>query len=90
MNTRILLGAGLAALFLSAGAYAATPAPADQCIAPTKQFDQEVMRHSTALKVDEAKSLRSDAGKMCQSAKYDDAIKKLKQALEDIGVKPQS
>ena len=90
MNTRVLLGAGLAALMLSAGAYAATPSPADQCSALTRQFDQEVMGHSTATKLTEAKALRADAGKMCQSAKYDDGIKKLKQALEEIGVKPQS
>jgi hypothetical protein len=32
--------------------------------------------------------LRTDAGKLCQSGKNDDGVKKLKQALKDIKVKP--
>ena len=40
MKNRILLGTSIAALFLSAGAYAASPTPADQCATLIAQFDQ--------------------------------------------------
>jgi len=90
MNTRILLGASLAALFLSTAAYAANTMPSDQCSALIKQFDQAVTSHSTAVKLNDAKTLRTDGGKMCQTANFEAGITKLKQALQDIGVTPQS
>lgn len=90
MNTRTLIGATMTAVLLSTAAFAATMKPEEQCTALEKQFDQEITKHATAAKAAEAKTLRTDGGKMCQSGKHDDGIKKLKEALEYIGVKPAS
>jgi hypothetical protein len=90
MNARTLIGATVTALFMSTAAFAASMTPAQQCTALEKQFDQEILKHGTAAKVAQAKTLRIDAGKLCQSGKNDDGVKKLKQALKDINVKPAS
>ena len=90
MNTRILVGAAMTALFLSTSAFAASMTPAQQCTALEKQFDQEIVAHGSASKAAQAKTLRVDAGKLCTSGKHTDGVKKLKQALQDIGVKPAS
>ncbi len=88
MNARTLIGATVTALFVSTAAFAASMTPAQQCTALEKQFDQEIVKHATAAKAADAKTLRTDAGKLCQSGKSDDGVKKLKQALKDINVKP--
>jgi hypothetical protein len=88
MNARTLIGATVTALFMSTAAFAASMTPAQQCTALEKQFDQEIVKHATAPKAANAKMLRTDAGKLCQSGKNDDGVKKLKQALKDINVKP--
>ncbi|MFM9844699.1 MAG: hypothetical protein ACKVOI_17200 [Dongiaceae bacterium] len=90
MNATKLLGIALAAALVSPGAMAATMTPAQQCAALQKQFDQEIVKHGTAAKASEAKTLRTEAGKLCASGKEADGVKKLEQALNDIGVKPQS
>jgi hypothetical protein len=90
MNTKLLIGTGLTAATLSTGAFAASATPADQCTALMKQFDKEITAHSNATKASSAKTLREEGGKMCQVSKYDDGVVKLKQALGDIGVTPQS
>jgi hypothetical protein len=90
MNATKPLGIALAAALVSSGAMAATMTPAQQCTALQKQFDQEIVKHGTAAKAGEAKILRTDAGKLCTSGKDADGVKKLEQALNDIGVKPQS
>jgi hypothetical protein len=90
MFARTLIGAAMTAVFMSSAAFAASMTPAQQCTALEKQFDQEIVKHGTAAKVAEAKTLRTDAGKLCQSGKAEDGVKKLDQALNDIGVKPQS
>jgi hypothetical protein len=89
MNATKLLGVALTAAFLSTGAMAATVTPAQQCTTLQKQFDQEIIKHGTAAKAGEAKTLRADAGTLCKSGKDADGVKKLQQALNDIGVKPQ-
>jgi hypothetical protein len=88
MNVRTLIGASVTALFMSTAAFAASMTPAQQCTALQKQFDQEIVKHATAPKAAQAKLLRTDAGKLCQTGKNDDGVKKLKQALKDINVKP--
>ena len=88
MNVRTLIGATAAALFMSTAAFAASMTPAQQCTALEKQFDQEIVKHATASKAATAKMLRDDGGKLCQTGKNDDGVKKLKQALKDINVKP--
>lgn len=90
MKMQTLIGAAIAAGLLSTGAFAATMTPTQQCTALEKQFDQEIVKHATAAKAAEAKTLRTDGGKMCQSGKHEDGIKKLKEALDYIGVKPAS
>lgn len=88
MKIQTLIGAALTAVLLSTSAFAASMTPAQQCTALEKQFDQEIVKHATATKAAEAKTLRTDAGKLCQSGKATDGVKKLDQALNDIGVKP--
>jgi len=90
MNARTLIVAASTAMFMSTAAFAASMSPAQQCTALENQFDQEIVKHATASKAAAAKTLRVDAGKLCQSGKNDDGVKKLKQALKDIGVKPMS
>ena len=89
MKNRILLGTSIAALVLSSGAYAASQSPADQCATLIAQFDQEVQA-SGAANVDDAIVLRTHGGEMCESQMYDEGIQMLKQALETIGVQPQT
>jgi hypothetical protein len=62
--------------------------PAQRCTALEKQFDQQIGKHTTSSKVATAKSLRNDGGRLCLSGKPTDGVKKLEQALNDIGVKP--
>jgi len=90
MNIRTLIGATVTALFMSTAAFAASMTPAQQCTALEKQFDQEIVKHATASKAAEAKTLREDASKLCQAGMNEDGVKKLKQALKDINVKPAS
>jgi hypothetical protein len=90
MNATKLLGIAMAVALLSTGAMAATMTLAQQCSALQKQFDQEIVKHGTAAKAGEAKTLRAEAGKLCVSGKDADGVKKLEQALNDIGMKPQS
>jgi hypothetical protein len=90
MIARTLIGAAMTAVFMSSAAFAASMTPAQQCSALEKQFDQEIVKHGTAAKAAAAKILRTDAGKLCQSGKPADGVTKLNQALNDIGVKPQS
>jgi hypothetical protein len=88
MNARTLIGATVTALFISTAAFAASTTPAQQCTALEKQFDQEIVKHATAAKAAQAKTLRMEGGKECQAGKSDAGVKKLEQALKDIGVKP--
>jgi hypothetical protein len=90
MNVRTLIVAVSTAMFMSTAAFAASMTPAQQCTALEKQFDQEITTHASASKAAAAKTLRTDGGKLCQSGKSDSGVKKLKQALQDIGVKPAS
>jgi hypothetical protein len=90
MKIQTLIGAAMTAVLLSTGAFAASMTPSQQCTALEKQFDQEIVKHATATKATQAKTLRADAGKLCSSGKAVEGVKKLKHALNDIGVKPQS
>ena len=51
-------------------------------------FDQAIVKHAKDAKAADAKTLRTDGGKLCTSGKTTDGTKKLQQALNDIGVKP--
>ena len=90
MNVRTLIVAASTAMFMSTAAFAASMTPAQQCTALEKQFDDQIVKHATASKAAQAKTLRMDAGKLCDGGKSDDGVKKLKQALKDINVKPAS
>jgi hypothetical protein len=89
MKIRTLLVSATAAAVLSTAAFAATTTPAQQCTALEKQFDQEIVTHGTAAKAAQAKALRADGGKLCKAGKPKTGVKKLEDALNDIGVKPQ-
>ena len=69
-------------------AMAAQMSGADKCAALEKQFDQAIVKHAKDAKAADAKTLRTDGGKLCTSGKTTDGTKKLQQALNDIGVKP--
>jgi hypothetical protein len=88
MKIRTLVGAALTGVFLSTAAFAASMTPAQQCTALEKQFDQQITKHTTSSNFAAAKALRTDGGKLCLSGKPADGARKLKQALNDIGVKP--
>ena len=90
MKARMLIVAVSTAMFMSTAAFAASMTPAQQCTALENQFDQEIVKHATAPKAAAAMALRKDAGELCRSGKNDKGVKKLKQALEYIGVKPAS
>ena len=66
-------------------AMAAQMSGSDKCAALEKQFDQAIAKDAKAA---DAKTLRTDGGKLCTSGKTTDGTKKLQQALNDIGVKP--
>jgi len=88
MQMRSLILAAAASLMLAPAAFAAPMTPAARCTALEKQFDQVIGQHSTAAKYSAAKQLRADAGKLCATGKPGEGVKKLDQALQDIGVKP--
>ena len=69
-------------------AMAAQMSGSDKCAALEKQFDQAIVKHAKDAKAADAKTLRTDGGKLCTSGKTTDGMKKLQQALNDIGVKP--
>ena len=70
-------------------------APYDHCVALQKQFDEALKTSGTAAKVGGtkvggAKALRASAGKLCGGNQFQEGIRDMRQALFDIGVKPQS
>lgn len=85
----LILTAG--ALLASSGAvYAATLTPAQQCTKLERQFDAAIKKHANDPKVADAKQLRSNGGDLCKSAdKKADGVKKLQEAITDIGLKPR-
>jgi hypothetical protein len=88
MIRRFLLPAAAALTMVVAPAMAAQMSGADKCTALEKQFDQAIATHTKDAKATDAKTLRTDGGKLCTSGKTNDGMKKLQQALNDIGVKP--
>ena len=90
MNARTPIVAVSTAMFMSTAAFAASMSPAQQCTALENQFDREIVKHAAASKAAVAMTLRVDAGKLCRNGNNDDGVKKLEQALKDIGVKPAS
>jgi len=88
MKIHTLIGAAMTGVFLSTAAFAASVTPAQQCTALEKQFDEQITKHASSPMAANAKTLRTDGGKLCLSGKSADGVKKLQQALNDIGVKP--
>jgi hypothetical protein len=82
----LVLAAG--ALLATSGAAFATATPAQQCTKLEKQFDAAIKKHGTAAKAADAKQARADGGDLCKAGKPEDGVKKLQEALQDIGVKP--
>ena len=67
---------------------AATVNSTARCTALQNQFDGAIKSHETARKAATAKMLRQEGGQLCASGKTADGVRKLEQALGDIGVKP--
>ena len=103
MFTRLIVPAILGALVLSAPVLAAekaatpsTPAtqtaatstPGERCMALEKQFDAVIKDHGNAAKAGEAKTMRSEGGRLCTDGKHSDGIAKLEQGIRDLGVTP--
>lgn len=104
MNTKMIASAilGLALLSTPVLAAAGTDAyrsrgkqdehkhmtSAEQCMSLQAQFDAAIKNHAKGSKVAEAKTLRTDGGKLCASGRPYDGVVKLQQALDDIGVAP--
>ena len=84
----VTAGAMLAA---SGAAYAATLTPTQQCTKLEKQFDAAIKKHASDPKAADAKQARTDGGDLCKSAdKKPDGVKKLQEAVGDIGLKPRA
>src|SRR6266404_3279991 len=80
----LILTAG-AMLAASGAAFAATLTPAQQCTKLEKQFDSVIKKHAT-----DAKAARAEGGDLCKSAdKKADGVKKLQEAVTDLGLKPR-
>lgn len=80
-----------AMLAVSGAAYAATPTPAQQCTKLEKQFDAAIKKHAADPKAADAKQARTDGGNLCKSTdKQADGVKKLQEAVGDIGLKPRA
>ena len=90
MNATKLLGIAMAAALLSTGAMAATMTPAQQCIgaAEAVRYGNRQARHGRQGRRGEDVAHR--CREALRSGKDADGVKKLEQALNDIGVKPQS
>ena len=88
MTRRFLLPVAAALTMAIAPAMAAQMTGAEKCTALEKQFDQAIVKHTKDAKAADARTLRADGGKLCVAGKTDDGMKKLQQALNDIGVKP--
>lgn len=67
---------------------AAADSLASQCTKLEAQFDGAIKSHGSAAKAAEAKLLRQEGGQLCASGKAAAGVKKLEQALSDIGEKP--
>lgn len=59
-----------------------------ECMSLEQQFDSAIKSHATAAKVSEARTLRTDAGKLCTAGKTGEGVIKLQHALRDLGVTP--
>ena len=86
----LVLTAGVMLAAGGAAASAATLTPAQQCTKLEKQFDAAIKTHGTAAKAADAKQARTDGGDLCKSAdKKADGVKKLQEAVTDLGLKPR-
>lgn len=95
MNSRILIGAALAAMLSGSPAFAGTISPQQQCTDLEQQFDRsipkaEVSSHHNGFgpPVMAGRTLRHDGARLCKNGDSADGIKDLQQALVDIGVTP--
>lgn len=87
----LVLAAG-ALMAITGSAFAAsttTSTPAKQCTTLEHQFDTAIKKHANAPKATDAKQARADGGDMCKSGKQADGVKKLQEAIKDLGLKPR-
>ena len=67
---------------------AAKVTPAERCKVYERHFDAAVVDHANAPRIDEARTLRIEGGKLCSTGEYTRGSFKLREALDmiDIGV----
>jgi len=63
--------------------------PYDHCVALQQQFDDAMQGGSKTAMTQQASELRTDAGKLCGGNQQEAGIRKMQQALADIGVTPK-
>ncbi len=68
---------------------AAMTSMAEKCTSLEQQTATAIREHASAKKIADAKKMHAQGSKLCASDKKDDGVKKLEQALRDLGVKPQ-
>ncbi|HEY5598297.1 MAG TPA: hypothetical protein VIK47_05790 [Kiloniellales bacterium] len=69
--------------------FAAMTSLVEKCTSLEQQTITAIRDHASAKKIVEAKKMQEEGSKLCASDKKEDGVKKLQQALRDLGVKPQ-
>jgi len=64
--------------------------PAARCTILESQFDAAIKTHESAAKANWAKTMRTEGGRLCASGNQSRGIVKLRDAIEDIGVKARA
>jgi len=62
---------------------------AEKCMSLDRQAMTAIKDHASAKKITEAKKMHEEGSKLCAGSNKDQGIKKLEQALRELGVKPQ-
>jgi hypothetical protein len=80
-----LAGAGAASAATKTTTPAATQAA---CDALTRQADSALTTHKSAAKAKTAQQLRDEGAKECKAGNYAKGVEHLRQAINDLGMKP--
>ena len=81
MQTRVFVLGALTLLLAQAGFAASQP---DRCSRLEGKFDREATK-STSAELAQAKTLRADGAKLCDSGKKVEGVKKLEEAVKMLG-----
>lgn len=70
--------------------YAAADMAAQKCTKLEQQTATAIKEKASAKKIAAAKKMYEDGSKLCAANKQAEGVKKLEQALRDLGVKPKT